>query len=100
MPDGSTAPIPVDTMLLNPSSSLTWNRYEKLAVVMFRPKLTRPETVGDTATDVCSNSGNKPIGGVTFRFEPSAFNALADSRTAVGDAGEFIAPWHPAAAMA
>ena len=67
---------------------------------MFRPKLTRPESVGEIGTAVDSNWGNNPIGAVTFSVEPSAFNALDDSRTAVGDAGEFIALWHPAAAMA
>src|SRR5574341_1248672 len=100
MPEASTAPMPVETRLVNASASLTWKRYENVAFWMFLPKLPRPDSVGVRGVLVCSNSGAMAIGVVTFRFDPSAFKALADSRTAVGDAGEFMAFWQPAAATA
>src|SRR5687767_14852223 len=99
-PDASTAPVPDETMFEKSSESATWKRYENVAFATFRPKLMRPERVGVRGVLVCSNSGKRPMGVDTFRFEPSAFRALADSRTAVGDAGEFMARWQPAAATA
>src|SRR5688572_15765661 len=98
--DESRAPVPLATSVPKESFSLTWNRYENDVPMTLTPLLPMAASVGVNATLVTSNRGINGIGGVTFRLDPSAFNAAAAPVTALGDAGAFIPPLHAIATAA
>src|SRR5688500_11356580 len=98
--DESTVPVPLATIVAKESLSLTWNRYASAAPVTLTPLLTMAASVGVNATLVTSKRGINGIGCVTFRLDPSAFNAAPTSVTVLGDAGEFTPPLHAIATAA
>jgi hypothetical protein len=98
--DASTAPVPLATSEAKESFSLTWNRYANDAPMTLTPLLPMAASVGVSATLVTSNKGINGIGGVTFKLDPSAFNAAAAPVTALGEAGAFTPPLHAIATAA
>src|SRR5687768_17328022 len=87
-------------MFSNESESATWNRYDRPGFDTLIPWLPIAASVGAWATLVASNNGDTAIGAVTFRLEPSAFNAADDWPTALGDAGDCTPSLHAMATVA